>query len=95
MNPLSILTGPLLSKILAGVSLALLIACGELDGIVCPPGEKPHVIRGVARKVRHVMSEDKAVDVKANEEVVTRKEAERIQLVVRMLTSDGEITDLV
>jgi len=75
--------------------LALLIACGELDGIVCPPGEKPHVIRGVARKVRHVMSEDKAVDVKANEEVVTRKEAERIQLVVRMLTGDGEITDLV
>lgn len=28
MNPLSILTGPLLSKILAGVWLALLIACG-------------------------------------------------------------------
>lgn len=74
--------------------LALLIACGELDGLVCPPGEKPHVIRGVARKVRHVISTDKAVDVKANEEVVTQREAERIQLVVRMLTSDGEIVDL-
>lgn len=74
--------------------LALLVSCGELDGIVRPDNGPAHVIRGVARKVRHIVSEDKQIDVKDQQSIVTRVEAERIQLVVRMLCGDGEIVDL-
>ncbi len=31
--------------------IALLLASGLLDGVIYPPGEPPHVVRGTSRKV--------------------------------------------
>ena len=32
--------------------LALMLASGQLDGVVAPPDDEPHIVRGVALKVR-------------------------------------------
>jgi 16S rRNA G966 N2-methylase RsmD len=70
--------------------LALLLASGQLDGIVHPEGEEPHVVRGVASKVpcdpEVTTEETPSGGVKTT--TVIR---ERIQLVVRAVGPDGNI----
>jgi predicted RNA methylase len=74
--------------------IALLLAGGRLDGVVAPPGEPPHVVRGTASKVRFLDVEKSTTDVD-EEGNVTSKEvhAERIVLTVRALLPCGTIRD--
>jgi hypothetical protein len=70
--------------------IALLLASGHLDGLVCPPGEPPHAVRGVSRKQTYLASESESEDEEGN---VTTKRVyrERIQLVVRAVDATGVI----
>lgn len=70
--------------------IALLLASGQLDGVVSPPGEAPHVVRGTAIKVAAVpeVVEETLPDGAVKTTTTIR---ERIQLVVRAVESDGVI----
>lgn len=72
--------------------VALLLASGHLDGLVCPPDEPPHVVRGVAVKVE----ETTAVEtIEGEGETITRTTiSERISMFVRAVGPDGIIHDL-
>ncbi len=70
--------------------LALLLASGVLDGIVSPPDEPPHVVRGTARKVKYVA--DQRYDETKESTITTIRE--RIEMTVRVVTSDGKIHTL-
>lgn len=73
--------------------VALLLATGNLDGIVCPPDGEPHVIRGVAKKVEEVSAEE---TVESKAETVTKTTyTERILMSVRAVDAKGEIHTLV
>jgi hypothetical protein len=37
--------------------LAMLLASGHMDGLVHPPGEEPHVVRGTATKEQYLKEE--------------------------------------
>lgn len=70
--------------------LALMLASGQLDGIVAPPGESPHIVRGVAHKM--CCLPDVTEEVQPNGSVKTTTVIrERIQLVVRAVGRDGII----
>ena len=72
---------------------AMLLASGHIDGLICPPDELPHVIRGTAAKDKHVASCDESEDDNGN--VTTRTViSERPRLVIRVLDSQGNITTL-
>jgi predicted RNA methylase len=75
---------------LAKGHIALLLASGQLDGTVCPPGEEPHVVRGTATKVEAppVKTQEVLPDDGIKTTTVIR---ERIQLVVRAVSRDGNI----
>lgn len=70
--------------------LALLLASGHLDGLVCPPGEPPHVVRGTARKAEYVKeterSENQGGDVSYKTVV-----GEKIELIIRAVDYTGTI----
>lgn len=72
--------------------IALLLASGHLDGLVCPPGEPPHVVRGSAVKIQ----ESTDVQVEETEKSVTTRETitERIKLCVRVADAAGNIVTL-
>jgi|SRR5579872_701024 len=75
---------------LAKGHIALLLASGQLDGVVCPPGEEPHVVRGSANKVQappHV--EQEVLESGGVKTITTIRE--RIQLTVRAVSLDGVI----
>lgn len=73
--------------------LALLLASGHMDGLVCPPGEEPHVVRGTAQKVQYL--KESSEQEKDNGEVTTKHVfSEKILLNIRVLKSDGSIVDL-
>jgi hypothetical protein len=59
---------------------------------VCPPGERPHVVRGTAKKENEVT--DQQVDKDRNGTKTTTVYTERIKLLVRAITADGLIHDL-
>ena len=46
---------------------ALLMASGFLDGLVCPPGEPPHLIRGTADKQQYVSACETSEDEEGNQ----------------------------
>ena len=70
--------------------LALMLASGQLDGIVAPPGDEPHIVRGVALKVP--CPADVTEEVQENGALKTTTVLrERIQLVVRAVGRDGLI----
>lgn len=72
--------------------IALLLASGHLDGLVCPPDEPPHVVRGVAVKVEETTSVDV---IEGDEEVrTTTTITERISMFVRAVGPDGVIHNL-
>jgi len=71
----------------------MLLASGHIDGLICPPNEPPHVIRGTAAKDEYVAS----CDENENEDgsVTTRTViSEKPRLVIRVLDSRGSITNL-
>jgi hypothetical protein len=69
--------------------MALLLAAGHLNGRVCPPGESPHVIRGVCRKERYLKE---AFTVEKADGSVAEKmiEGENFVLTVRAVDSFGK-----
>jgi hypothetical protein len=72
---------------------AMLLASGHIDGLICPPGEPPHVIRGTAAKDKYVASCDEDEDENGN--VTTRTVvSERPRLMIRVLDALGNITTL-
>jgi hypothetical protein len=72
---------------------AMLLASGHIDGLICPPDELPHVIRGTATKEQYIASCDESEDDVGN--VTTRTViSERPRLVIRVLDSEGTITNL-
>ena len=72
---------------------AMLLASGHIDGLICPPNEPPHVIRGTAAKDEYVASCDENEDDDGS--VTTRTViSEKPRLVVRVLDSQGNITNL-
>ena len=72
---------------------AMLLASGHIDGLICPPDEPPHVIRGTAAKDEYVASCDESEDENGN--TTTRTViSERPRLVIRVLDSQGNITNL-
>jgi SAM-dependent methyltransferase len=72
---------------------AMLLASGHIDGLIAPPDEPPHVIRGTAAKDSYVASSDTSEDDQGN--VTTRTViSERPRLVIRVLDSDGTIRNL-
>jgi hypothetical protein len=70
--------------------VALLLASGHLDGLVHPPGQAPHVVRGTSRK-REFISD--VTDTENPDGSTTRKTiiSERIELMVRTVDLTGEI----
>jgi hypothetical protein len=72
---------------------AMLLASGHIDGLICPTNEPPHVIRGTAAKDSYVASSNTSEDDNGN--VTTRTViSERPRLVIRVLDSQGNITNL-
>lgn len=72
--------------------LALLLASGQLDGLVCPDGEPPHVVRGVVRKTEEVS--DVTTDETETSVRTTTTISERIEMYVRVVGVDGVIREL-
>ncbi len=74
---------------------ALILVSGDLDGLVCPPGEPPHVLRGTARKIRF-RDEAKCEDTENADGSYSRKEvySERGETVVRAVDVHGKIHTL-
>ena len=70
--------------------LALLLASGHLDGLVQPPGEPPHVVRGTARKAEYVKETERSVGKGGD---VTHKTVvgEKIELIIRAVDHTGVI----
>jgi hypothetical protein len=70
--------------------IALLLASGHLDGLVQPPGEAPHVVRGTSRKREYVAEVSDTVNPDGS---TTQKTiiAQRIELVVRTVDRTGQI----
>jgi Uncharacterised methyltransferase family (DUF6094) len=72
---------------------AVLLSAGHLNGIVRPPKEKPHVIRGSCIKQTYIkeQSEEEREDGTV---VLKRVESERFILTIRAATQDGTFHDL-
>jgi hypothetical protein len=72
---------------------AMLLASGHINGLIAPPDEPPHVIRGTADKDKYVASCDTTEDDEGN--VTTRTViSEKPRLVIRVLDSHGAIVTL-
>lgn len=67
--------------------IALLLASGLINGIVCPENEPPHVVRGVSRKEEYL----KEIDVKEDGSGHTEIYAERMEIIVRTVDVTGTI----
>lgn len=70
--------------------LALLLASGHLDGLVCPPNEPPHVVRGTARKVEFIKDQERTEQPGGG---VTDKTVfgQKIELLIRAVDTNGNI----
>jgi hypothetical protein len=73
--------------------LALLLASGNLDGLVCPQGELPHVVRGTALKRESLASENEE-ELADGSTKTTKIYTESIRLLIRCATSEGDIFTL-
>ena len=71
--------------------IALLLASGHLDGVVSPPDEPPHLVRGTARKIEYVKSIESEVDEEKGTDKTVVVKSERIVLTIRTLDGLGVI----
>lgn len=72
---------------------ALLLASGHLDGLICPPDEPPHVIRGVATKETYVAEQTETENEKGD--ITSRTVfSEKQVLTIRALDHEGTIHTL-
>lgn len=72
---------------------AMLLASGFVDGLVCPAGEPPHVVRGTCRKQTYCAS-NSTEEHEDGSETTRTVMAEKMQLVVRALDHEGTIHTL-
>ncbi len=70
--------------------LALLLASGHLDGLVQPPGESPHLVRGTSRKKQYLVGREES-ETEKGESVVKTTYGERMELIVRAVDLSGSI----
>jgi Uncharacterised methyltransferase family (DUF6094) len=70
--------------------VALLLASGHLDGVVHPPGQPPHVVRGTSRKKEFVSDVTETEDDEGRT-VKRTTISEKIDLVVRTVDLTGQI----
>jgi hypothetical protein len=70
--------------------VALLLASGQLDGIVHADGESPHVVRGTSRKTEFVSDVSEIENADGSTSTRTTI-SERIELVVRTVDLSGRI----
>ena len=72
---------------------AMLLASGFLSGLVCPPDEPPHVIRGLARKEKFLreQTEEEGKDGSVTTRTVY---GEKINLIVRTVDTFGNLVTL-
>jgi hypothetical protein len=70
--------------------IALLLASGHLDGLVSPPGQAPHVVRGTSRK-RQVVSNVTYTENSEGALVKKTTLTERMELIVRTVDHQGTI----
>ena len=70
--------------------IALLLASGHLDGLVQPPGQSQHVVRGTSRKQQFVSD---VTETEEDDGSTTQRTtiSERIELVVRTVDRNGQI----
>ena len=71
--------------------VALLLASGNLDGMVYPPNEKPHLVRGTAKKLEYISSIEDESDEETGKEKTVVTKSERITLTIRTLSDTGLI----
>lgn len=69
----------------------LLLTAGHLDGLVEPPGEPPHVIRGTAEKVNYVAEVEEREDDDSGAVTTTTVIRQKIVMTVRIVPSAGPI----
>jgi len=69
--------------------LALLLSAGHLDGLVCPDGEPPHVVRGTAVKTEVVTEDEQTIE---KGKIITKTtHSEQIKLTIRVARHNGDI----
>lgn len=73
--------------------LALLLSGGMLDGLITPPDEPPHVVRGTCRKTQ-VLAEEIESDLGKGEYSVRQVFSERMDLIVRTVDTQGVMRTL-
>jgi Uncharacterised methyltransferase family (DUF6094) len=73
--------------------IALLLASGNLDGLVCPKGEAPHVVRGTALKRESLASQNEE-ELADGSTKTTKIYTESIKLMIRVADETGEIHTL-
>lgn len=73
--------------------MALLLSGGKLDGLIVPPGEPPHVVRGTCRKTQ-VLSEETEEDNGKGEYTTKQTYTERMDLIVRTVDAQGVMRTL-
>lgn len=71
---------------------AMLLAAGQLDGIIRPSGEPPHIVRGTAKKVEYIVEQHTERTKEATTTKITK--SEKISLTVRVLGVSGSIRTL-
>lgn len=75
--------------------VALLLASGMLDGVIHPPGEPPHVVRGTAKKNKYQSKAPVSnTDDRGNLTSITETWSEKITLTVRAVGEEGDIITL-
>lgn len=72
--------------------LGLLLASGQLDGPVCPPGQPPHLVKGTAFKRRYLARVER-FESPGGEVTETKIYAEKIIPVIRALDHTGRLFD--
>lgn len=70
--------------------IALLVAAGQLDGLIEPANEPPHVVRGTAKKVEYVDTVETSEDEDGKCKTTTIMK-QRIVITVRAIDQLGEI----
>lgn len=73
--------------------VALLLASGQLDGVVQPEGQSPHVVRGTSRKREYVADVTETENADGSTTTKTTL-SEKIELIVRTVDCTGHLQTL-
>lgn len=74
--------------------LGLTLASGLLDGLFCPPGWEPHIVRGIAFKENELAKQESETNPETGKVTTTQVYRENIRLKIRYLTGNGTIGEI-